>query len=186
MSPDAGKTLVFAASDAHADEVVQHLRQAYRAEGLPIRDEMIQKITGAVDKPSKLILKYKNEADPRIAVTVDLLTTGIDVPPITNLVFLRRVNSRILYDQMIGRATRRCDEIGKEAFQIYDAVDLYPNLQAMTEMRPVVVDPKVSFETLFGGFEAAEERSHQDEILGQIIVKLARKIRRMNAEIRDQ
>ncbi len=54
--------------------------------------------------------------------------------------FLRRVNSRILYDQMIGRATRRCDEIGKEAFQIYDAVDLYPNLQAMTEMRPVVVN----------------------------------------------
>jgi type I restriction enzyme R subunit len=53
-------------------------------------------------------------------VTVDLLTTGIDVPAITNLVFVRRVNSRILYDQMIGRATRRCDEIGKEYFRIFD------------------------------------------------------------------
>lgn len=186
MSPDFGKTLVFATSDDHADEVVQYLRQAYRDEGLEIRDDMIQKITGSVDKPGKLILKYKNEADPRIAVTVDLLTTGIDVPSITNLVFLRRVNSRILYDQMIGRATRKCDEIGKEAFQIYDAVDLYPNLQAMTEMRPVVVDPKVSFETLFDGFENAEDPDHQEEILDQIIVKLSRKVRRMNAEIREQ
>ena len=186
MSPDAGKTLVFATSDDHADEVVQYLRQAYREEGLEVRDDMIQKITGSVDKPGKLILKYKNETDPRIAVTVDLLTTGIDVPAITNLVFLRRVNSRILYDQMIGRATRKCDEIGKEAFQIYDAVDLYPNLQAMTEMRPVVVDPKVSFETLFDGFENADDPSHQEEILDQIIVKLSRKVRRMNDEIRQQ
>lgn len=186
MAPDAGKTLVFATSDDHADEVVQYLRQAYRDEGLEIRDDMIQKITGSVDKPGKLILKYKNEADPRIAVTVDLLTTGIDVPSITNLVFLRRVNSRILYDQMIGRATRKCDEIGKETFQIYDAVDLYPNLQAMTEMRPVVVDPKVSFETLFDGFENADDTSHQEEIVDQIIVKLSRKIRRINAEIREQ
>jgi type I restriction enzyme R subunit len=186
MSPDAGKSLIFATSDDHADEVVQYLRQAYRDEGLEIRDEMIQKITGSVDKPGKLILKYKNDADPRVAVTVDLLTTGIDVPSITNLVFLRRVNSRILYDQMIGRATRKCDEIGKEAFQIYDAVDLYPHLQAMTEMRPVVVDPKVTFETLFDGFENADDASHQEEILDQIIVKLSRKVRRMNTSIREQ
>ena len=187
MSPDAGKTLVFATSDSHADEVVWYLRQAYRDDEVPLHDNMIQKITGeSVKQDKNLILKYKNEADPRIAVTVDLLTTGIDVPAITNLVFLRRVNSRILYDQMIGRATRKCDEIGKEAFQIYDAVDLYPNLQAMTEMRPIVVDPKVSFETLFDGFENAGDPSHQEEILDQIIVKLSRKIRRMNDEIREQ
>jgi superfamily II DNA or RNA helicase len=49
---------------------------------------------------------------PKIAVTVDLLTTGVDVVKITNLVFVRRVNSRILYEQMIGRATRLCPEIG--------------------------------------------------------------------------
>jgi type I restriction enzyme, R subunit len=57
---------------------------------------------------------YRNDALPRIAVTVCLLTTGIDVPKITNLVFLRRVNSRILYEQMLGRATRLCPEIGKQ------------------------------------------------------------------------
>jgi len=186
MAPDAGKTLIFAASDLHADEIVHQLRKAYRNEGLKIEDGMVLKITGSVDQPSKQILKYKNEADPRIAVTVDLLTTGIDVPSITNLVFLRRVNSRILYDQMIGRATRRCDEIDKEVFQIYDAVDLYPNLQTMTEMKPVVVNPSVTFETLFEGFEKAEDERHRDEILDQIIVKLSRKIRRMNEEIRAQ
>ncbi|WP_136685479.1 type I restriction-modification system endonuclease [Falsirhodobacter xinxiangensis] len=186
ISPNAGKTLIFATNNDHADEVVNCLRDAYRAEGLDIRDEMIQKITGSVDKPLKQILKYKNEADPRIVVTVDLLTTGIDVPSISNLVFLRRVNSRILYDQMIGRATRRCDEIGKEAFQIYDAVDLYPNLQSMTEMKPVVVNPKVNFEDLFEGFEGSDDAAHQEEILDQIIVKLARKLKRMNEDIRQQ
>ncbi len=64
------------------------------------------KITGAADKPLQLIRRYKNERHPNVAVTVDLLTTGIDVPEICNLVFLRRVNSRILFDQMLGRATR--------------------------------------------------------------------------------
>lgn len=186
LSPDAGKTLVFAASDRHADEVVDQLRKAYRNEGIEITDDMIAKITGSVDKPGELIRKFKNEADPRIAVTVDLLSTGIDVPAIKNLVFLRRVNSRILYDQMIGRATRKCDEIDKETFQIYDAVDLYPNLQSMTEMRPVVVNPSVTFETLFEGFEASEVDDHKDEILDQIIVKMARKIRKMNEDLRNQ
>ena len=73
-----------------------------------------------------------------------MLTTGIDVPSITNLVFLRRVNSRILYEQMIGRATRQCPEIGKEVFRIFDAVDLYPHLQNLTDMKPVVVNPSIS------------------------------------------
>ena len=53
---------------------------------------------------------------------------ALTCPSITNLVFLRRVNSRILYEQMIGRATRPCPEIGKEVFRIFDAVDLYPHL----------------------------------------------------------
>ncbi len=181
-----GKTLIFAASDRHADEIVYQLREAYRAQGLEIEEAMIAKITGSVDKPGDLIRAFKNDDNPRIAVTVDLLTTGIDVPSIMNLVFLRRVNSRILYDQMIGRATRLCEEIGKETFQIYDAVDLYPNLQSLTEMRPVVKDPKVTFDTLFGGLAGAEDESHQKEIVDQIIVKLARKIRRMHEEVRAQ
>jgi type I restriction enzyme, R subunit len=73
-----------------------------------VEDDAVVKITGTADKPLQLIRRYKNERNPNVAVTVDLLTTGVDVPEICNLVFLRRVNSRILFDQMLGRATRLC------------------------------------------------------------------------------
>ncbi|MDI1344839.1 MAG: helicase-related protein, partial [Pseudolabrys sp.] len=132
------------ASDAHADIVVKALRDAFREAHGDIEDAAIRKLTGSVDKVGKLILSYRNDALPKIAVTVDLLTTGVDIPKITNLVFLRRVNSRILYEQMLGRATRLCPEIGKETFRIFDAVDLYSKLQDMTEMRPVAADPSLT------------------------------------------
>jgi type I restriction enzyme R subunit len=139
---DRGKTLLFAARDDHADILVEELRAALTEEYGPQPHDLVEKITGSVDKPLDRIKAFKNDPRPKYVVTVDLLTTGIDVPAITNLVFVRRVNSRILYDQMIGRATRRCDEIGKEYFCIFDAVDIYANLQDVTDMRPVVVDPR--------------------------------------------
>ena len=111
---------------------------------------------------------------PKIAVTVDLLTTGIDVPSITNLVFLRRVNSRILYEQMIGRATRLCPEIGKEVFRIFDAVDLYPHLQNLTEMKPVVVNPAIGFEQLIRELTDAKTDAQRETIREQLVVKLRR------------
>lgn len=118
-----GKTLIFAATDGHADIVVDQLKKAYVAAGIPIEDAAIRKITGSVDRVGKLIKEFRNDANPKIAVTVDLLTTGIDVPSIVNVVFLRRVKSRILYEQMLGRATRLCPELygpgqDKEAFRI--------------------------------------------------------------------
>ena len=150
-----GKTLVFAVSDAHADIVVEQLKNAFKEAYGDIEDAAIRKITGSVDRPGGLILSLRNDALPKIAVTVDLLTTGIDVPSIENLVFLRRVNSRILYEQMLGRATRQCPEIGKETFRIFDAVDLYPHLQDLTEMKPVVVDPDITLEQLFKEFRTS-------------------------------
>ena len=110
-----GKTLIFAATDAHADIVVSAIKKAFAKKYGEIDDAAVKKITGSVDRVGTLIRSFRNDADPKIAVTVDLLTTGVDVPSITNLVFLRRVNSRILYEQMIGRATRLCPEIGKES-----------------------------------------------------------------------
>ena len=114
-----------------------------------------------------LIRSFRNDANPQIAVTVDLLTTGIDVPKITNLVFLRRVNSRILYEQMIGRATRQCPEIGKEVFRIFDAVDLYPHLQNLTDMKPVVVNPSISFEQLVRELVEATDEGLEFGIVAQ-------------------
>jgi len=181
-----GKTLVFAATDAHADLLVDQLKQAFAKHYGEIEDAAIRKITGSVDKVGALIRSYRNDDLPKIAVTVDLLTTGIDVPKIINLVFLRRVNSRILYEQMLGRATRRCDDIGKEAFRIFDAVDLYPHLQGLTDMRPVVVNPSISFAQLFEELGGVAEEAHRAEIRDQLVVKLRRRLSRLPHEVREQ
>jgi type I site-specific restriction endonuclease len=92
---------------------VDELKKAFARHG-DVDDAAVAKITGSVDDPAKLIRRFRNDALPSVAVTVDLLTTGIDIPKIVNLVFIRRVNSRILYEQMLGRATRLCPDIGKE------------------------------------------------------------------------
>lgn len=178
-----GKTLVFASSDAHADIVVKELKTAFKNVYGEIEDESIKKITGSVDRVQDLILSYRNDPFPKIAVTVDLLTTGVDVPKITNLVFLRRVNSRILYEQMLGRATRQCPEINKAVFQIYDPVGLYRNLESLTNMKPVVVNPSVSFTQLLKELETVEFEQQRQTILEQIVVKLRRRIKQLDETI---
>ncbi len=81
IDPDLpGKTLIFAATDAHADIVVDQLKKAYDAAGIPIEDAAIKKLTGSVDRVQTHIRSFRNDANPKISVTVDLLTTGIDVP----------------------------------------------------------------------------------------------------------
>lgn len=181
-----GKTLIFAATDAHADIVVDQLKKAYAAAEIPIEDSAIKKLTGSVDRVQTHIRSFRNDSNPKIAVTVDLLTTGVDVPSITNLVFLRRVNSRILYEQMLGRATRLCPDIGKETFRVFDAVDLYRNLQDVTDMKPVVVDPKINFATLFRDLLNATEESHRAIVRDQLIVKLRRKLAKLEPEARTK
>lgn len=149
----SGKTLIFCANDAHADMVVDLLSQALATRYGSVHQDTVAKITGKSDRPDRLIRRYKNEELPKIGVTVDLLTTGIDVPAIVNLVFVRRVKSRILYEQMLGRATRLCPDLfgpgeDKEVFHIFDAVDLYATLQDFTDMKPVVSDPSLTLRQL--------------------------------------
>ena len=117
---------------------------------------------------------------------MDLLTTGVDVPKIANLVFLRRVRSRILYEQMLGRATRLCPEIGKERFRIFDAVDLYRGLQDLTTMKPVVVNPSVTFAQLVHEAITAEDVEHRKEALLELVGKLQRKKRGLTGDKADQ
>jgi type I restriction enzyme, R subunit len=181
-----GKTLIFAVTDAHADIVVEQVKKAMQERYGEIEDAAVRKITGSVDRVGDLIRSFRNDAFPKIAVTVDLLTTGIDVPSITNLVFLRRVNSRILYEQMVGRATRKCDEIGKETFRIFDAVDLYAKLQEMTDMKPVVVNPSISLEQLMDEFAQVADDTHRAVVRDQILVKLGRRLGRMAERAKDQ
>lgn len=165
------KTLIFAASDEHADMIVRILKEEFDKKYSDMNNEMIEKLTGSVKDVDILIKKFKHEIYPTIAVTVDLLTTGIDVPSICNLVFLRKVKSRILYEQMLGRATRRCDDIGKEYFKIYDAVDIYSDLENYSDMKPVVTNPKLDIENLFKDLEKSDEEGanyFRDEIIGRI------------------
>ena len=180
-----GKTLVFAVTDAHADMIVNELKKAFKAQYGSIEDAAIRKITGSVDKVGTLIRSFRNDAFPQIAVTVDLLTTGIDVPKITNLVFIRRVNSRILYEQMLGRATRRCDEIGKEVFRIFDAVDLYASLQDLTQMKPVASNPKLTFEQLFDELATVTEEDQRELVREQVLAKLHRKLRQLPSRVAE-
>lgn len=181
-----GKTLIFAATDAHADIVVSAFKTAFSGKYGEIDDAAVKKITGSVDRVGNLIRSYRNDADPKVAVTVDLLTTGVDVPSITNLVFLRRVSSRILYEQMIGRATRLCPDIGKEVFRIFDAVDLYRHLQNVTEMKPVVVNPSISFAQLMDELVKADQEGHRETIRQQLVVKLRRRLKRLPEEARSR
>lgn len=174
------KTLIYCANDAHADMVVDLLKTAFKQHYGSIDDDAVIKITGAADKPLQLIRRYKNEHNPNVAVTVDLLTTGIDVPEICNLVFLRQVNSRILFDQMLGRATRLCDDIGKETFRVFDAVKIFESLKNMTAMQPVVVDPKISFTQLAQELTTVTDDESRTLVRDQFVAKLQRKKRHLS------
>jgi type I restriction enzyme R subunit len=187
IDPSApGKTLIFAARDDHADMVVRLLKEALEDEWDEIPDDLVMKITGSVDKPERQIRRFRSDPLPKIVVTVDLLTTGVDIPTITNLVFLRRVNSRILYDQMLGRATRLCKEIGKEHFRIFDAVDLYSHLQELSDMRPVVVRPNISLMQLVNDLKYAPTDADREWVAGQIVVRTRQLIQRIDDGQRSQ
>ena len=182
LDPTSGeKTLVFCTSDKHADMVVQGLKLAFQASGVSLPNQAITKITGTIDDPLGMIRLYKNDAAPNIAVTVDLLTTGIDVPEICNLVFIRLVGSRILYDQMLGRATRPCDRLGKETFRIFDAVGLYDALKDITDMKPVSVNPNITFEQLVGELQRTTGEARA-EVARQLSAKFQRRRRRMSTQ----
>lgn len=180
-----GKTLIYAVDDQHADKIVAILKEIYAERGVP--NDAIMKITGSVGggnqkKVQEAIKRFKNEDFPSVAVTVDLLTTGIDVPEITTLVFLRRVKSRILFEQMLGRATRLCPEIHKTHFEIYDPVGVYDALDPVSTMKPVVQNPSVTLDILLDGLDAMKDKKQIQYQIDQILARIQRKQRKMNGE----
>lgn len=183
-----GKTLIYAVDDQHADMIVKILKELYAQTG--VDNDAIMKITGSVGGGNKkriqeVINRFKNERFPSIAVTVDLLTTGIDVPEITTLVFMRRVKSRILFEQMMGRATRLCPRIHKTHFEIYDPVGVYDSLEPVSTMKPVAANPKETFTGLLSGLEVMEDEKQVQYQIDQILAKLQRKKRNMDGKTMD-
>lgn len=183
LNPESGeKTLIFAVNDAHADRIVDTLREIYKPYG--ISNDAIMKITGKTAGGNKkkilqVIKQFKNNQYPNIAVTVDLLTTGIDVPAICNLVFMRKINSRILFEQMLGRATRLCPEIGKTHFNIFDAVRVYEDLDDTSNMKSVSVSKSMAelLEDLFRPGEASKQ-----PVKDRILARLQRKSNNLTDE----
>lgn len=180
-----GKTLIYAVDDQHADLIVKILKEIYTETG--VDNDAIMKITGSVGggnkkKIEEAIQRFKNERYPSIVVTVDLLTTGIDVPEITTLVFMRRVKSRILFEQMLGRATRLCPEIHKTHFEIYDPVGVYDSLDEINTMKPVVVNPTATFTQLLEGLEVLTDEKQVQNQINQIIAKLQRRKQNMSSK----
>lgn len=118
------KILIFADNDlphtSHSDQLVKICREVF-GQG----DSFVQKITGSpsVDRPLQRIREFRNRPEPKVVVSVDMLTTGVDIPALEFIVFLRMVKSRILWVQMLGRGTRRCPEINKTHFTIFDCFD---------------------------------------------------------------
>ncbi len=192
LYPDApetyGKTLIYAATDSHADMIVSILQELFAKEQLD--SDAIMKITGSVangdqKKIQEKIKRFKNERFPSIVVTVDLLTTGIDVPEITTLVFMRCVKSRILFEQMLGRATRRCDKIGKDHFEIYDPVGVYDSLQSVVTM-PAVANPQISMKHLLEQLAETEEPEAITDIAKQLALKLRRRMNRLDEQAKKE
>jgi len=118
------KILIFAVNDiahtSHADQLVKTCREVF-GQG----DDFVQKITGNpnVDRPLQRIREFRNRPNPKVVVTVDMLSTGVDIPALEFIVFLRPVKSRILWVQMLGRGTRKCPEINKTKFVVFDCFD---------------------------------------------------------------
>ena len=117
------KTLIFAANDtghtSHANEVVEIAREVFGR-----GESFVQKITGRSDRPLQRIREFRNRPQPSVVVSVDLMSTGVDIPDLEFLVFMRTLKSRTLFEQMIGRGTRKGERHpDKSHFVVFDCFD---------------------------------------------------------------
>lgn len=110
------KSIVFCVDDTHAAFMAQELRR------LSGNADYAARITRAERNSHQLERNFAvvGPSNPRVAVTVDLLTTGFDAPDVKNIIFVRPLRSAILYKQMKGRGTRLCEDINKRYFTIFD------------------------------------------------------------------
>ncbi len=147
------KTIIFAKDDAHADDIVHIVREEF-GKGNEFCKKITYKTTG--EKPEDLIASFRNSYNPRIVVTVDMISTGTDIKPVECLIFMRDVKSRVLFEQMKGRGTRVInsedlqavtpDTKHKTHFIIIDAVGVTDNDK--TDSRPLERKRSIPFEKL--------------------------------------
>ena len=131
------KTLIFAKTDSHAEDIVHIIREEF-GEGNEFCKKITYKVRG--ENPESILQQFRTAYNPRIAVTVDMIATGTDVKPIEVLIFMRDVRSRNYFQQMIGRGTRSFSrdelvkvtpsaKLNKERFYIIDAVGVFKTIK---------------------------------------------------------
>jgi type I restriction enzyme R subunit len=179
------KTLIFADNDmphtSHSDQLVDLGRDVF-GQG----DAFVQKITGRVDRPLQKIREFRNRPNPKVVVSVDLLTTGVDVQDIEFIVFLRPVKSRILFEQMLGRGTRKSDRYpDKSHFVVFDCFDgtllaFFKNATGMT-VEPPESDGKTTPEII----DEIWNNHDRDYNVRRLIRRLRRVEKEMAGEARE-
>ena len=170
------KTLIFAKDDSHAEDIVHIVREEFGS-GNDFCKKITYKTTG--DKPEDLIASFRNSYNPRIAVTVDMISTGTDIRPLECLVFMRDVKSRVYFEQMKGRGTRTIipDDLRavtpsapcKTHFVIVDAVGVCE--ADKTDSRPLERNPSVPFDKLL---ERVALGVRDEDTLTSLAARLAR------------
>ena len=178
------KTLIFAKDDSHAEDIVGIVREEF-GKGNEFAKKITYRTTG--EKTEDLIASFRNSYFPRIAVTVDMISTGTDIKAIECLLFMRDVKSQGLYEQMKGRGTRviKPDEIqavtpdapAKTHFVIVDAVGVTETDK--TDTRPLERKPTVSFNKILNS--VASGRLDEDTLM-----TLAGRLSRLNQRLNDQ
>jgi type I restriction enzyme, R subunit len=178
------KTLIFAKDDAHAENIVEIVREEF-GKGNDFAQKITYRTTGA--KPKDLINEFRTSPMPRIAVTVDMIATGTDIKAVEIVMFMRAVKSRAFFEQMKGRGVRviKPDDLqsvtpdakAKDHFVIVDAVGVCE--QDKTDSRPMESNPTVSFEKLM---QAVAFGNTEDDVLTSLAGRLARMEHRMSAE----
>lgn len=175
------KTLIFAKTDSHADDIIRTVREVY-GEG----NAFCKKVTYKADEdPDTILSNFRNEYYPRIAVTVDMIATGTDVKPLEVLLFMRDVRSRGYYEQMKGRGVRSLDaeslkkvsnsaDSAKTHFVLIDAVGVEKSLK--TESRPLEKKPGATLDQLLKSVAVGGADDDTVLSLGNRLVRLAKQL----------
>jgi len=189
------KTLIFAKTDSHADDIIKIVREEFGEE-----NKFCKKITYNSDKdkkdsednitekgedPKTTLSQFRNDYHPRIAVTVDMIATGTDVKPLECLVFMRDVKSKNYFEQMKGRGTRTIDldslrkvtptaKTTKDHFVIIDAIGVTRSLK--TDSRPLEKKPGIPLKDLLQAIAVGA----RDE---ELFTSLANRLTRLDKQI---
>ena len=191
------KTLVFAKTDSHADDIIQTIREEF-GEGNAFCKKVTYKVAkdkkdadgNVIEKgedPKSVLSQFRNDYNPRIAVTVDMIATGTDVKPLECLLFMRDVKSRNYFEQMKGRGTRTLDfdnlkkvtpsaQTAKTHYVIIDAIGVTKSLK--TASQPLITKPSVPLKDLAMGVMMGASDS-------DTVSSLAGRLARLNKQLDD-